>query len=550
MNVKKDDWEKEFEEWRKEKERKLAKPAESDEIYLAQIKDGVESEENKIEKPTKKDFEEVENAREPAEKKLKHAKAPKHIKALKLIALLIPLILCGYLVYANFIVSQEFEYFYDIGSSGEKYLVPVTRVSESIDGSYREMNGGLVYFDVPIARNAERVEVRIRFKDNFPEGGTMSLGAKDQEVWHYKYNSIYSSELDNLSEFENLGDVYLINKELPLVSLDELKNVENVVVATDEEYNSLPNVVTDYEKRLTEINTSLRGGHVFYVYADSDLSVNVKKQDLNWYEGKDELEIGLYDLNGNLIENYTIPDDGVETVDKKAAKIQDGEFTAYGLEEGVYKLEFSDADCLIREIETNTNKIIAERVFLADNEVYGIDNKVSKLYFESSSAGQLRLMTYHPAGIQEIDYSIDDGETKKFNVYQEDVPIYMDLGEGNYELTLPENDVLVSGAGYFAFSEENYFEPFKQKVVNLQDDMGKIRNSADYVVTKYKKPVDDSGWMVAETEFNLEEDRLFVKDNKLSFVFNIPHLSQEGYEENTIPIDWIEIKVYKPGVNS
>ena len=79
-------------------------------------------------------------------------------------------------------------------SDGEKYLAPVTRVSESVEGEYKEMTGGLVYFDVPIARNAERVDIRIRFKNNFPEDGTLSLGAKDEEVWHYKYNSIYNPE--------------------------------------------------------------------------------------------------------------------------------------------------------------------------------------------------------------------------------------------------------------------------------------------------------------------------------------------------------------------
>ena len=39
-----------------------------------------------------------------------------------------------------------------------------------------------------------------------------------------------------------------------------------------------------------------------------------------------------------------------------------------------------------------------------------------------------------------------------------------------------------------------------------------------------------------------------AKDNKLSLVFNIPHLSKEWYKNNTIPLDWIDITVYKPGL--
>ena len=515
-----DNWDDKFKSWKERKRKEL----------------------EELGKPVKEVEKPVEKAREI---KRERAVEPNRVKILKVIIVLVPLLIIGYLIFNNFIASQEFDYFYDIGSKGENYLAPATRVSEQVEG-YREMTGGLVYFDVPISRGSEKVEIRVRFKDNFPENEGMSLGAKDQEVWHYKYKSIYNPALDSISEFPSRDGVYLVNSDLRALTLKDLKYENGSVVATDSPYTPLP-IIQDFEQKETTITTSLRGGHAAYIYIKGDLRVSVKKQDINWYEGSDELEIGLYDLEDNLIANATIPDDGIIEVNKEIVSVQEGVLSAENLKEGVYKIEFGDFDGLIREIKINTNKIVMDRVFLADNSLYNVETKPSSLYFELPRSGQVRLMTYHSDGIQNLSYA-ENGVNKSFDFYKEDEPLYIDFGEGKHQISFPENDVIVSGVGYFAFSEESYFEPFKQRVVNIQNDMNWIRSNVDYLVTDYEEPIEDSGWLIAETEFNLEEDELFVKDNKLNFVFRIPHLSNEEYSNNSIPIDWIEVKVYKPGV--
>lgn len=60
--------------------------------------------------------------------------------------------------------------------------------------------------------------------------------------------------------------------------------------------------------------------------------------------------------------------------------------------------------------------------------------------------------------------------------------------------------------------------------------------------------VKDGEWVVSETEFDLKD--LYVKDGKLNMVFYTPHLNQEQYANYTIPVDWINITVHKPGVFS
>ena len=128
----------------------------------------------------------------------------RYIKLIKFAVLIIPLVIFGYLIYNNFIVSQDFTYFYDIGSEKDNYLSPATRISDKIieeDVNYRNMTGHLVYFNVPIPRGAETIKVQAKFKDNFPKNTKLRFGAKDQEVWHYVYKEVFNSN-NNSNEKE------------------------------------------------------------------------------------------------------------------------------------------------------------------------------------------------------------------------------------------------------------------------------------------------------------------------------------------------------------
>ncbi len=87
------------------------------------------------------------------------------------------------------------------------------------------------------------------------------------------------------------------------------------------------------------------------------------------------------------------------------------------------------------------------------------------------------------------------------------------------------------------------------KVVDLKYDLSWARANADYVIVDYGDyiaPSQDDGWMTAQASWKRED--LFIKDDKLSFCFRAPHLSQTEEQERTIPIDWIEIRLKIPPV--
>ena len=94
-----------------------------------------------------------------------------------------------------------------------------------------------------------------------------------------------------------------------------------------------------------------------------------------------------------------------------------------------------------------------------------------------------------------------------------------------------------------------HLNPFQGKNVDFRSDVKYLKENADYVLIEYR-PVQDlgNGWKLAKTSFNIED--LFIKDDKLSLMFNAPHLAENKPETNhlQIAIDWIKSTVHKPAL--
>lgn len=139
----------------------------------------------------------IEDVRKKLGESTNYLKEPKHIRIIKILAIIAVLAIIGYILASNFIISQDFNYFYDIGSQQDAkspYLTPLNRISEIINDSnlnYRNLTSQLVYFIAPIPRGSENINVTAKFKDNFPLNAVMSIGASDNMTfWNYKYNLI------------------------------------------------------------------------------------------------------------------------------------------------------------------------------------------------------------------------------------------------------------------------------------------------------------------------------------------------------------------------
>lgn len=115
--------------------------------------------------------------------------------------LLIPIAALLYIGYMNILpFGGTRRYLIDIGgkdtADSARITGPFDRISGKISSkgvTFRELETGIAYFELksPRLMRATEVEVTVRFKDNFPEGESFRLGARDKEEWSYMWRDVY-----------------------------------------------------------------------------------------------------------------------------------------------------------------------------------------------------------------------------------------------------------------------------------------------------------------------------------------------------------------------
>ncbi|MCK9596035.1 hypothetical protein M0R19_02545 [Candidatus Pacearchaeota archaeon] len=488
-----------------------------------------------------------------------------HVEIIKiLIIIMIPLLLIEFVIYAN-IKQQNFDYVYDIGSTNDNYLSPANRISDKLDDSginYRNLTDQLVYFDIPAIKGTDKIDLQIKFKDNFPINSNLIIGAKDKEEWHYKSITIYDKTIEELmkkypySQRNNLKLIKL-NKYSEDYTIDEFQTAPPSVKLATNQNITIPELkIEDYSSNSFTIDTALRDSLTFYVYIKGSFNLEVWKRDLNMYtedeKGKDVLNISLYDLKNKLIASEKIKDDGIE--DKKTNKNntndQKGELQTGELKEGVYKLELkNNGDMLVTKIKLNQNKIVLRgSVFLAQSGAY-FDNfeETSKVYFKTQKYLTLTTQTWHTYALQTIKINGDELNISKISTG------YTTIAEPSddfYQIKSEKNDIKISGPEFFSFTEDSWFNPFAGKNVQYKSDLRYLEQNADYVLVDYISPKEENGWKIASISLNVEKDNLYIKNDKLNIMFNTAHLNQNKNDTKTkyIPIDWINITTHKKGL--
>ncbi len=451
-------------------------------------------------------------------------------KVVKIMVLIIPVLLIGYIVYSNFIASHEFSYFYDIGSEKDAkkpYLTPVERTSEAdLNASLRNITSNLIYFDIPIPKGSDYLIIRAKVQN--PANPIISIGAKNKEEWSYFYKKTYNPLLEqtNIQKITTLSDI-----------------PEGSTIATDK--NLLPIIKEqDFEIKELTIENNLRGEHTFYIYLEDSLNLYAEKKDINWYNGSDEINITLYDLNEKILGQTIIEDDGILDNSNNISKEIIGKLKVENIAEGVYKLEFKGgADTTITKINLNTDKIVTNKIFSADSKNYASnEDKEVSLYTQTEKENLISFQTIHASYFQNISIN-----NKTFELNERAIWISKNLNQGENYIQIPKSNVVILSNNYLTFSKENYFEPFKYYIIDIptkQKDFVGI----DYILTDYIPSKNEGNWTILSAKFDLKDT--YIKDGKLNLIFSIPHLAENQNETNKmyVAIDWIDIKVYKDGI--
>jgi len=476
--------------------------------------------------------------------------------------ILIPIILISYVAYANLVTvadtgkNDTHSYFIDIGSENDtigdaKLTGPMDRISIPFKGSalpsnitYRELTNNLVYFQITHSDliNHSKVNVHLRFKDNFPQISEFKIGARNKEEWSFYWKTIYDpfqavlEDNFHLISGNDSYHIYSVNDPDMVMDVSNFllhpPSGSTIAVEPGINVNKRPNITINKDATLT-INKTLRGGHTFYTYIDDEtLEFNITKQDLNWYKGSDDLKITVYSESGEEKGNITIPDDGDITKSSAPGPKQTGAINISDLQTGVYKIVMSGGeDLYIHNIATVQDKlVIANRMFLISP---------AEIYTGNTKEVNLGFLTYHDSAFQDIwiqNHTLAAPViiNRVATQYKMDIFPSMEL----YNISLPIGDMIITSGGYFAFTSDSYFDPFRCSVLTLQKDMDWVGNNGiDYIVMNSLNTTNDNGWVTADVEWDIKD--LVLKKDTLEFTTNTDHF--KNYPNSTIPLDWISI---------
>jgi hypothetical protein len=476
----------------------------------------------------------------------------------------IPVVIFIYLIYINLMpFGGAVSYYIDVGADDlqgtAKLTGPMDRISEPDETNgitFRNLNQGLVYFSLnsPYLKSKGKVTVKVIFRDNFPQGQKFMLGAKNNESWSYAWKDIYVPFYETLKSCPsvNIGNkrVIMINGSA-ISSFDEIP--EGSVIAANTEIDQIfyEENVKDAGNKNLSIDATLRGSHTFYTYVDDGaLNLSISKQDLNWYNGTDELNIEVYSFKDELIGNGTVPDDGDQNKSNVLGNVQEANLSFSNLENGVYRINLiGGGDVLIRKIEFDKNKLVVEgRIFLVgSNPAYFKGKKAApvEIYFKNLRNSTMKFQTYHSSGLQNI--TVKNRIAKVVNINKTQKLFILSPGSSEEINTLisEKGNVIIDSMDYFSFTRDSYFTPKKFKIVDMNNDLAWIKDNVDYVVLDYKFPEGDE-WKAINASWDVDE--LYIKDNTLSFSLNAPHLGKEEFRNYTIPVDRIDIMVKIPPV--
>lgn len=491
--------------------------------------------------------------------------------------LLIPVVIFSYLLIMNlFSIVDDKTYEIDIGSltdmQGTAYMIgPIERISQPIQDIndehmfYRNFLSEFIYFGLnnPILKNDSIIDVKMKFRaDN---SSVIKIGARNKTGWNYTWNKVYdpfekylNKETKIINSNENIN-VYSTNKNiskyqssndllfsLSYQNISKYQSVNNLFFNLGNKTIAISPLIDAYPGAYNinstgkgiSINASLRGKHSFYAYVkNNELKIEFIKQDLNWYNNKDDLEIKIIAPDGKILESTEIVDDGIVNNTHKVGPLQSGQIYLTNIKPGTYKIiADTNDDVIIDQIKISSDK------FVIINDVFAY--APTKLYTEAIKGQNVFFKTPHKEGMQKITLNYDDLiQTIDINDTNVDKEVNVNKSRNLQTWTIPRGDMIISSNLYYSLTPESYFIPVVGNVIKLEDNVEFIKkNNVSYIVTNNNRDriTFENGWIVAKTQWNAK-DLYIPKDNILQFATHIVKSNNSSHIE--IPVDWIKITV-------
>ncbi len=436
----------------------------------------------------------------------------------------------------------------------------------------RQANGAYIYKD--LSRIHPSLESVPFYWHEIREGNMvlwqkdLNYYAKKQEVDQWR-----KLELNELQVIFGIVEAQLLTRELPRAYLAEEKiiNTEYQTRLDDIVYEPAPseysgikdfidappsfNRIAEYNYNLTNkfempgyeksattttINSSLRGSHKIFTYIglNEPLSFTLTFQDINRHKGLDPINVKLYNNNNELVQEFTLPDDGVALANGVVQPERIMHVFNDQISFGVYKLEIDvHDDIFIKKIETSQHLIMFEgSVYLTDSEEYRsiLGDKFLKSTTIYSDSKIIRARSAHQNGLQTLSVG-----SQQLIIDEPHNLVKVTNIEGRIPITSTRNDVYIEGEGYFTFSTDHFFDPFYRlnAILIYDDDI----DTFDYIVAEYPIQEYENGWRVDQA--TVEVPYLYYgsgENNVAQFIISLPGLpeNQRTLKVHDVTIDF------------
>lgn len=453
----------------------------------------------------------------------------------------------GLIVNYNFNIAENAELFGKINNVDRTAEVILSENSLEIKDKFDITKEQIEFSVAPIVEDFDEIEVRISMSE--PSNSSTLLQVNDfgsKQLDNFLIRNTALSELGNHTYEYDGFKVWAFNPNLlSTQALETFKNEQGTsgskikTCTMDTPFIVRPNVDGGETLATPAVFPHvLRGTHTFNTVVDDAGSIYMgfKKRDLNWYSGSDDMIVKVK-KDTRVVSEYFLTDDGVFDGEfgRPLRQSQELIIDLTNLEKGIYTIEVdTNEDVLITDIKTlNSKLVLTKEVFLANNEVYGLETKPVNIYTYSP---RVFVTTYHDTAKQTVNINGEDITLEKLQNFES-----LNLQENRLnQVTFTESDLRLSANDYFALSEDGYFQPtvideisclnFPAEIIKQQELLAvkniAVKEDADTYLIKipYKKSYIGPEGKVYFNLYNpgigVDEEKVEIKELKVQFKRN------------------------------
>jgi len=454
----------------------------------------------------------------------------RNILKIRVILWLILVIIIAWFVYMKIVPTGNISYIYDF--SRPNYFIGKITPAERIKTSEAEVKikGDPVYFSLKTPRRFERAKVTVKFK-NTTDLPIMEIGLlNNKNAWSSDLKPLQNKIIDqlNLAWTGVYGEngIRLIQREKKYNTIEQfLNNLPNKEEIALYNYNFKNNfLINNYKSSQQDniVNYKFRGAYQFYTYIkQEELNYIFNFIDLNFNSDDDPVEIKIYSGDNEIYSTY-VADNKINNNERQAVvKIA-------SLPEGVYRFSIITNDDIITKniISKQGQFVLINKVWLAEG------NEKNVTLFTNSRL--INAQTINPASLGKIkvdDTFIDVNETYK--------QLSLKTLKQPAKIELNKDDIIISGDGFFSFTEAGLFDP---KLKTVDENLNINDEKINYVLTNYKTPIDSDGWQTATQEFDLT--KAYQENGKYQFLISVPSLKVEEPRQGEVKIKEIRVQLF------